>query len=148
MAYPDEVSASCGIRDAQILRLQGREMQVAAHQMPVVLWKQNQIAGGHIEHVHAIGQPYLAAAFGKEMEEHHMIGPGKPRPNARHAVFPPQAPRRGELRVEVERAFEAHRFENVRQGIHGVLGKKRGVSAKSRCGMVRILAPRQTGKVH
>jgi hypothetical protein len=43
----------------------------------------------------------------------------------------PNTPGRGKLRVEVEGAFKAHRLENVRQGIHGVSGKKRGVSAKT-----------------
>ena len=88
-----------------------------------------------------VGHVHLETAFGNEMEEHHVLGPGKPLPYACQTVFRLHAPGRGELRVEVDRAFEAHRLENVRQGIHGVSGKKRGVSAKTLSRRARRLAP-------
>ena len=52
-------------------------MQVAAHEVPVVARKQDQVAGRHFEHFAPVGQPNLAVAFGQKVEEHHMLGPGK-----------------------------------------------------------------------
>ena len=58
------------------------------------------------------------SACGEEMEERHVLGPGKPLPHAREAAFPPYAPGRGKLGVEIDGAFKAQRLEYVRQGIH------------------------------
>ena len=97
--------------------------------MLLVLRNQDQIARRHIDDFDAIGQPGLATAFGEEMKEHDMLSAGKPLFDARQAAFAADAPRGGEFGVEVERAFEADRLQNVRQGIHGVSGKNGGVAA-------------------
>src|SRR6267378_3678200 len=65
MAHLNEVGIGCGIRIDQAGRLHGREVQVAAHQVLVFPRKQHQISGGGIENFRAVGEPHLAAAFGK-----------------------------------------------------------------------------------
>ncbi len=108
MAHLDEVAVGHGIRIDRAVRLHRRELQVAAQQVRILLWKQDQIPGGHLDRLGAVGQPHLAAAFGEEMEKQHVLGPGKPRPDARQAESRMHAPRRGELRVQVDGAFKAH----------------------------------------
>ena len=70
VTHLDQVGIGCVIRTDQTACLHRCEVQVAAHQVPVFVWKQDQIPGGHVERFHAVGQPHLAAAFRKEMEEH------------------------------------------------------------------------------
>src|SRR5262245_58598505 len=74
------------------------------------------------------------------MEEQHVLGPGKARPDARQAEFRLHTPRRGELRVDVDGAFKAQGFQNVRQRIHGVSANRRRVSAKTQGEVPSILA--------
>ena len=113
VAHLDQVGVECGIPTNQTGRFHGREVQVAAHHVLVLVCKQDQVPGGHVEHFHAVGQPYLAMALGKEMEEQHARGPGKARPDAGQPEFRLHAPRRGELRVDVHGTFKAQRRENV-----------------------------------
>jgi hypothetical protein len=44
------------------------------------------------------------------------------------------------LRVQIDSAFEVHRFQDIRQRIHGVSVKNGGVSARTVILMKKILA--------
>ena len=66
-----------------------------------------------VERFCAVGQPHLATSLGEEMEEQHVLGPGKARPDGRQAEFRLHAPRRGELRVDVDGTFKAQGFQDV-----------------------------------
>ena len=100
--------------------LHRREVQVAAHQVLAFLREEHQVAGRRVEHLAAVGEPHFACAFGEEVEEGDVLRRREALAHARQAVFAADAPRRGELGVEVDGAFEAHRLQDVRQGIHGV----------------------------
>jgi hypothetical protein len=116
-------------------------VKVGAHQVPAFLRKEDQVAGLGRHHLAAFGEPHLARAFGEEVEERDVIGAGEARAHRRDAELAANAPGRGELPIQVAGAGEAHRLQNVRQGIHGVSVKYRGVPAKARHRCVRILAP-------
>ena len=108
----------CGCVD-QLLGLQRGHVQVAAHQMPVVLRKEDQVAGANIDHLATFGQPHSAGALREEVEQHDMLGACQLLLDAGHAVPAAHAPRRGELGVEEDGAFKSNRLENAGQGIHG-----------------------------
>jgi hypothetical protein len=102
----------------QVVGLQGGEMQIAAHQVPVVLRKQDQVARAGLDHFATLGQPHAARALGEQVEQHHMLGTGELLLDAGHAVLAAHAPRGREFGVEEDGAFEPNRFQHARQDIH------------------------------
>src|SRR4029077_11560323 len=90
-----------------------RELQVCAHEVPAFLREEDEVARARLEHFAALEQPDLAAAFGEEMEERDVLGAGEALAHAGEAELAPDAPRRGELGVEIHRAFEADRLKGV-----------------------------------
>ncbi len=114
----------CGGVD-QVVGLQRGHVQVAAHQMPVVLRKQDQVAGANIDHLATFGQPHSASALREEVKQHDMFGACELLLDAGHAVPAAHAPRRGELGIEEDGAFESNRLENAGQGIHGAKEQRR-----------------------
>src|SRR5207253_10824086 len=96
-----------------------------------------------LEHFGAFEEAHLAAALGEEMKEGDVLCAGEALAHARETELAADAPRRGELGVEVHGAFQPHRLQDVRQCIHGVSVKKGGVPVKAAEMPARILGSRQ-----
>src|SRR4029450_13844982 len=98
-------------------------MKIGPHEMPALAREKNEVAGRCPENLAAIGQPHFARALREEMEERNVLRAGKAPADARQPELAAYAPGCGELCVQVDRALEAHRVKNRRQGVHGVSGK-------------------------
>jgi acyl-CoA dehydrogenase len=100
-----------------------------------------------------VGQPRPAGAAGDEMERHDALG-AREEALAQFGVRATEdAPRRGELAVEVDRAIEAHDAENVGQCVHSrsaaiQASRARSVDARAFRSFARvpILAPTPTSE--
>src|SRR5262249_29415607 len=114
-----------GARVDEARSLDGRELQVASHHVKLLQGEDHEVVGARDEHV-AVAHPHLGAAVDDEVEEHHVVGSGHARARLRQAELRAHAPGRRELGVQVDRPLQAHRLENVRQGVHGPPGNKRG----------------------
>src|SRR6185369_1319857 len=64
MAQLDEIRIAGTVPDDERFGLQRRNAHVAAHQVPVVLRDQDEVAGNDVERVAAVGQTYLAGTLG------------------------------------------------------------------------------------
>jgi hypothetical protein len=83
----------------------------------ITTWKDQRIAS-HQAHRRAVTEFDEAVALGDQVEDHDALGPGlqdrRDRVGARRLV----APRRGEPRMNEDRADQAHDAQRLGQGVH------------------------------
>ena len=127
----------------QGIGIHGRELQVAAEQVCVVLRHQDEVAASKLDGLAARAQPYLAAALRDDVEEDDVVEPAE-HPVGLVAGMRFDAPRRAEARFQEDRTIELHCMQQVGQGIHrnvtSVWRKRGGGSIKTQAGEPGILA--------
>ena len=130
MAKLHDIAVAGSVRAEHLVAFERRDGEIAAQKVTVILRDENQVPGGSLVRLFPAGEPDLASTLGQKMEEDDVLGVGEAAAHVRQAAFAADAPRRGEFRIEVQRAIEAYRLENDGERIHRDSDKKSGVPVK------------------